>query len=139
MEDLFAEEESFDVSLYDISYRHDIRNLVVRTLLTYLELDGYLEAGTPFYSSYKFHPLRSSAEILSQFEGERREFLANLFRQAKPGKKWFTLELDQTFGVGVGSAAHADDCDADLVVQILSTNDRRCGDERSSAGRDCFD
>jgi ATP-dependent DNA helicase RecQ len=98
VEELFAEEESFDVSLYDLSYRHDIRNLVVRTLLTYLELDGFLEGGTPFYSSYKFHPLRSSAEILAQFEGERREFLANLFRQAKPGKKWFTLELDQSFG-----------------------------------------
>ena len=44
-------------SLYDLSSTHDIRMLVVRTLLTYLELAGYLEGGTPFYSTYQFKPL----------------------------------------------------------------------------------
>ena len=51
-----------------------MRPLVVGTLLTYLELDGYLEAGTPFYGRYEFKPLASSAEILRRFEGERRSF-----------------------------------------------------------------
>lgn len=86
--------EDFDVSLYELSNAHDIRTLVVRTLLTYLELDGYLEGGTPFYSSYQFHPLCSSEQILGQFEGERREFLAGLFRQATKAKKWFRIDLD---------------------------------------------
>jgi ATP-dependent DNA helicase RecQ len=88
----FAQEQHFDISLYSLSFQHDIRHLVLRTLLTYLELDGYLQGGTPFYSDYKFKPLKSSAEILSRFEGERRQFLANLFRHAVKSRVWLTLD-----------------------------------------------
>src|SRR6266568_1788759 len=47
----------FDVSLYDLSSRHDLRPLVLRTLLTYLELNGVLRQGTPFYAGYEIRPL----------------------------------------------------------------------------------
>lgn len=93
--DLFAARGDFDVSTYDLAARHDIRQLVVQTLLTYLELEGYLEAGTPFYSKYSFQPLKPSQEILSRFDGERREFLANLLRQAHKAKTWFYIDLEQ--------------------------------------------
>ena len=85
----------FDVSYYELSSQHDIRMLVVRTLLTYLELDGYLQGGTPFYSTYKFQPLKTSQEILGQFSGERREFLAGVFRQSKKAKTWFSIDVDR--------------------------------------------
>ncbi|MES9903537.1 MAG: RecQ family ATP-dependent DNA helicase [Sedimenticola sp.] len=93
---LFNQEDLFDVSLYALSATTDIRTLVLRTLLTYLELDGYLQGGTPFYADYSFKPLQSSSEILGRFEGERREFLAGLFHQAIKGRVWFKLDLDQT-------------------------------------------
>jgi ATP-dependent DNA helicase RecQ len=92
--ELFGGDTEFDISLYETSARHDIRPLVLRTLLTYLELDGLLEGGTPFYSLYKFKPLKPSGEILGQFEGERREFLEALFKQVKKGRTWFSLNLD---------------------------------------------
>lgn len=85
----------FDVSLYDLAGDHDIRPTVLSTLLTYLELDGYLEAGTPFFARYQFRPLHSSAEILSRFEGDRKQFLSQIFRQAVKAKVWFTLDVDQ--------------------------------------------
>lgn len=85
--------DAFDVSLYDLSFRHDIKQIVVRTLLTYLELDGYLEEGTPFYAEYQFKPLVPSAEILAQFEGERKDFLRRLFCQATKAKIWFSLDI----------------------------------------------
>jgi len=94
--DIFSLESEFDVSYYELSRKHDIRILVVRTLLTYLELQGYLEGGTPFYSQYQFKPLMPSAEMLDKFAGERREFLANVFRSAKKAKTWFSLDLDAT-------------------------------------------
>jgi ATP-dependent DNA helicase RecQ len=87
--------DRFDVSLYDLAASFDIRQLVVRTLLTYLELEGFLEAGTPWYSSYRFKPLRSSAEILANFNERRRRFLTALFKQAEKAKTWFTIDLDQ--------------------------------------------
>ncbi len=96
IDELFAQEKHFDVSLYTLSARHDIRPLVLRTLLTYLELAGYLEGGTPFYADYKFKPLHSSAEILSRFQGERRDFLAGLFRRAVKGRIWFSIDPAET-------------------------------------------
>jgi ATP-dependent DNA helicase RecQ len=100
-----------ELSLYDLSNRHDIRQLVLRTLLTYLELDGYLLEGTPFYSQYRFKPLASSAEILARFEGERREFLRKLLAQAQKAQIWFNIDLVQ--------AAQATGSPRDRVVRAL--------------------
>jgi ATP-dependent DNA helicase RecQ len=89
-----TENGALELSLYDLSTRHDIRLLVVRTLLTYLELEGYVAAGTPIYAEYEFRPLLSSEEILGRFTGERREFLRGIFRQAKKAKIWFHIDLE---------------------------------------------
>ncbi len=83
-----------ELSLYDLSGRHDIRPLVVRTLLTYLELAGYLEAGTPIYAEYELRPLVPFEEILSRFQGERRDFLRGVFEQARKAKIWSHLDLE---------------------------------------------
>ncbi len=95
LRDLFGRGEEFDVSLYDLAAEHDTRALVLNTLLTYLELDGYLEAGTPFYARYQFQPLCSSAEILARFTGEKRQFLSQVFRQATKARTWFTIDLEK--------------------------------------------
>ncbi len=94
IEALFSLGEAFDVSLHALASTHDIRPLVLRTLLTYLELDGYLKGGTPFYADYQFKPLASSQAILSRIEGERRAFLAGLFRQARKARTWFSIDLE---------------------------------------------
>jgi hypothetical protein len=47
-----------ELAPHDLASRHDIRLLVIRTLLTYLELAGYLEAGTPIYAEYELRPDR---------------------------------------------------------------------------------
>ncbi len=90
--------DQFDVSTYELSNLHDIRLLVVRTLLTYLELTGYLEGGTPFYSTYQFKPLQSSTEILARFQGERRDFLAKVFQQTAKARTWFKIDVDAAAG-----------------------------------------
>ncbi|MEA2695509.1 MAG: ATP-dependent helicase RecQ [Acidobacteriota bacterium] len=88
------ETDDMELSFFDLAGRHDIRLLVVRTLLTYLELEGYLAAGTPIYGEYEFRPLLSLEEILGRFEGERREFLRGIFRQARKAKVWFHIDLE---------------------------------------------
>ena len=95
IEALFSLGESFDVNLHALADTHDIRPLVLRTLLTYLELGGYLKGGTPFYANYQFKPLVGSQDILSRFEGERRRFLAGLFRQASKARTWFSIDLER--------------------------------------------
>lgn len=83
----------FDISTYELSARHDIRQLVVSTAFTYLELDGLIEATTPFYTTYQWKFLRTAEEILGRFEGERRTFLDRLFALAKVGRTWNTVVL----------------------------------------------
>jgi ATP-dependent DNA helicase RecQ len=85
--------EQFDVSTYDLSGAHDIRPLVVETVMTYLELDGILETTGPFYSEYKFQPTKPSAEILAKFDERRVRFLKQIFAHAEKGKTWFKLNV----------------------------------------------
>lgn len=93
--EILRQEEQFDVSFYDLSHRFDVRDLVVRTLFTYLELEGVVQSTGPFYSQFKFQPLRGSAEILGRFDAQRADFLRSVFRSAQKGKTWFTLDAEE--------------------------------------------
>lgn len=97
--ELMGQPDEFDLSVYDLGARHDIRNLVLSTLLTYLELDGILESMGPHYNEYKFQPQRSSAEMLAGYDAERTAFLKKLFAQAQKGRTWFSIDLERAAAV----------------------------------------
>ena len=63
--ELLAAGPAFDISVTELSVRHDVRQLVLRTLLTYLELLGILRQGTPFYAGYEAKPLVPFADMLA--------------------------------------------------------------------------
>ena len=111
VKEVFSFSGQFDLSLYELSRLHDIRQLVVRTLLVQMELNGFLQELTPFYSRYQFQPIATSSEILSRFEGERRQFLMAVFKQAHKAKTWFHIDLNK--------AAEAIDCPRDRIVRAL--------------------
>ncbi len=83
----------FDISAYELSARHDIRQLVIGTALTYLELDGVIAATAPFYTTYQWKFLRPTEDILARFDAERRAFLEKLFAFAKVGRVWHSVVL----------------------------------------------
>jgi ATP-dependent DNA helicase RecQ len=91
---LLDERDEFDISVYDLAQRHDVRDLVVRTLLTYLELEGVLQSTGSFYTEFKFQPQRPSTEILTKFDPARADFLRRVFAAAKKGRTWFTLDAE---------------------------------------------
>lgn len=93
--ELLALPDEFDLSTYQWSYRYDIRPLVLGTLFTYLELRGILETTAPFYSEYRFQPLRSSKSILARFDERRAKFVRQLFRRAEKRKTWFFLDVTE--------------------------------------------
>jgi len=92
--DVLGRGDVFDVSVYDLSNAHDIRPLVIKTLLTYLELQGVIESTGPFYSNYKFQPKRTSEDIFARVGEERSGLLRRVFRHAQKATKWFTLDVD---------------------------------------------
>ncbi len=87
--ELMAAGPSFDVALTELSSRHDIRPLVLRTALTYLELAGVIAQGTPFYAGYEARPLVPLETIAGAFQGERASFIERLFGAAKRGRIWY--------------------------------------------------
>jgi ATP-dependent DNA helicase RecQ len=94
IDDVLARGPSFDLDLTDLANRHDVRLLVLRTALTYLELLGVLRQGTPFYAGYRLRPLRPIPAISGQFAGERGQFIRDIFAHAKSGRVWYSLNPD---------------------------------------------
>jgi ATP-dependent DNA helicase RecQ len=92
--ELLAAGIEFDVSVADLATRFDVRQVVVRTLLTYLELLGVLRQGTPFYAAYELRPVIDLEVIFDQFSGGPRRFLQAMFRAARKGRIWYRLEPD---------------------------------------------
>jgi ATP-dependent DNA helicase RecQ len=85
--------EQFALSEYDLSARHDVRPLVLKTILTYVELDGYLEQGTPFYAGYAVRPTSSSFEdVFAGFDATRADFLRRVLASGKEGRTWTTID-----------------------------------------------
>jgi len=89
---LLAGSSSFEVNPTSLANRHDLRQLVLRTALTYLELQGVLRQGTPSYASYQARPLKPILQIANSFQGERAQFIADIFARAKEGRVWYTLD-----------------------------------------------
>ncbi|MBL4847432.1 MAG: RecQ family ATP-dependent DNA helicase [Planctomycetes bacterium] len=92
LREFLGQEERFSISRYHLARAHDLRPLVLATLLTYLELGGVLRSTGPFYSGYKFQFLRSEPEVCARFGSERARFLERVFQASKRGRTWLTLE-----------------------------------------------
>ncbi len=87
--------EGFAISEYELSARFDVRPLVLKTVLTYLELDGLVRQGTPFYAGYKLRPLGIElATIPDRFDADRGAFLRRLFEAGNTGRTWTTFAPD---------------------------------------------
>ncbi len=85
--------ETFFISYFSLAKQCDIRDLVVRTLMTYLELDGFLESIGPRYDTYQFKPKLTSQELLSRLDPERRSFAASVLAMSVKKKYWFDIDI----------------------------------------------
>jgi ATP-dependent DNA helicase RecQ len=99
VDELLGAGADFHLSVGELSTRHDIRPLVLRTALTYLELLGVLRQGSPFYAAYELRPNGDAADIAARFEGERARFVSALFAAAKKGRIWYTFDPAHLAGV----------------------------------------
>ncbi|MEO8268094.1 MAG: RecQ family ATP-dependent DNA helicase [Aureliella sp.] len=111
VEFLVGQPERFFISYYSLAYEADMRDSVVRTFMTYLELQEVLEATSPRYETYKFKPKVASAVILKHFEGERRQFASSVLALSLKKKIWFEISLPH--------AADRLKCDRSRIVKML--------------------
>src|SRR5215216_524613 len=86
----------FDVAEYDLAARHDVRPLVLKTVLTYLELDGFLRQGTPFYAGYSLRLTSGSLDdVFAAFDPARADFLRRLIAGGKTGRIWTSIDPER--------------------------------------------
>lgn len=85
--------EIFYLSFYSLSSQFDTKDIVIRTLLTYLELGHYVDGIGPRYDCYEFKPQVSSAEILKHFDGERRTFVRDVLALSVKKKLWIEVPV----------------------------------------------
>jgi ATP-dependent DNA helicase RecQ len=91
-----ANDDSIALALTSFGNAHDVRPLVVRTLLTYLELDGYLAAMTPVYDRFRYRLIASEEEILARLpQDEPRQLMKGLLAASKKARIWFTVEAEK--------------------------------------------
>ena len=111
IQSIAAQPDQFFISTIKFGNDCDIRQIVVKTLLTYLELDGYLQSTSPRYTSYSFKPNITGEQLLSYFEGERQQFVKRLLACSRKRKTWFGLDVDE--------AIKTLRCDRSRIVKAL--------------------
>ena len=89
----------FDVSPYDLSTVCDIRPAVISTVMTYLEIDGIIEATGTFYSTYRAKLLNTTEKILAGRSAAERKFIQRILEAGEMKRWWLyfypTLLADQ--------------------------------------------
>lgn len=108
---LVGQPQEFFVSYYALANESDVRDAVIRSLMTYLELKGSLASTASRYDTYRFKAHVSSSQILSHFKGERREFAASVLALTVKKRIWFQINLAQ--------AASRLKCERSRIVAML--------------------
>ena len=86
--------ERFAVKDNDLSLACDLRLLVLKTALTYLELDGIIKQGTPFYAGYEVAPHADWNSVYEAFSPKAADFLRKIVRASKQGTTWLHIDPD---------------------------------------------
>ncbi len=94
VDELLDAGDAIDVTARELSNGHDIRPLVVSTLLTHLELFGVIAFDGYYYSDIRFEAHKTGAEILASYSEKQATFLRKLFTCGKKARKWITLDMD---------------------------------------------
>lgn len=82
----------FDVSPYELSTICDIRPGVVATVMTYLELDGIIEATGTFYATYRAKLLNKQEKILAGYSASERKFLQQILAAGEMKRWWLYFQ-----------------------------------------------
>ena len=87
------EDRTWEVRLIGLSYELDIRVLPLKTLLVYLDMEGILKPRYTRFDDYAFQYRVPPADIVDNFEGERRTFVQELLKGCHTKKKWTYVDL----------------------------------------------
>ncbi|MEZ8143886.1 ATP-dependent DNA helicase RecQ [Enterovibrio sp. FF113] len=85
---------SWEVMLNRLSRDSNIRQLPLKTLLVYLELEGVIEPQYSYFADYRFKTLLSVEQIIGHFDGERKQFVEAVFAASPKSRTWHTVDFE---------------------------------------------
>ncbi len=87
--------EAFDVSIYELASTCDIRQTVIETIFTYLEMDGVLEVGGKSFDTYRVKLMRPLKALLAGRKPKERKHLEHLFSPLDAEWKWLSVKIPE--------------------------------------------
>lgn len=100
-----------DIAVHSLSRAHDIRGLVVNTLLTHLELAGVIRSEGHYYGEIRY-ACADKAAALAAYPEQQASFLRDLFSAGRKATKWSTLDIE----VAMEKTGHK----RDVIMRALS-------------------
>ena len=88
---------NWELQLVSLSNASNVRQLPLKTLLVQLELLGVVRPMYAYFAEFKYKFIKSKAQILSRFEGERRSFVEAIFNYTNMKKVWGEPDFDALF------------------------------------------
>ena len=89
--------ERWELQGLSLSNASNIRQLPMRTLLVQLELQGVIKPLFSYFADFKYKFTTTKEEVLNSFEGERKDFLATIFKYSGFKKVWGEPDFDALF------------------------------------------
>lgn len=86
----------FEVPVYTLSRKADIRLLPLKTLLVYLEMANIITPKYTYFKNYVFKYLILAENIIEKFKGERAQFVKIIQNNSKTAKIWTQIDIDNT-------------------------------------------
>ena len=71
-----------------------IRQLPLKTLLVYLEMQDIIRPQYSYYADYRFKLLCSEAELMAPFDARRQAFIRQLLDTASKGRLWYSVDFE---------------------------------------------
>jgi ATP-dependent DNA helicase RecQ len=87
-------EPVWETKLPFLSSELNIRILPLKTLLVYLEMQGIIRSKYTYFEEYVFKYLEKASGIIDKFEGERRDFVKEIFNNCLTKKVWTYVDLE---------------------------------------------
>ncbi|MGC9459579.1 RecQ family ATP-dependent DNA helicase [Vibrio genomosp. F10] len=99
VDEIYKNAPQWETQLTRFSRDSNIRQLPLKTLLVYLELEGVLAPKYSYFSDYRFKFIATKDKILQRFEGERRQFVETIFACSPKARTWCQIDFDALWQV----------------------------------------
>ncbi len=94
VDQIYSSEESWEVILNQLSRDSNIRQLPLKTLLVYLELNNVIQSQYSYFADYRFKLVWEQNKIIAQFQGERRSFVEAIFQCSPKARLWQSVDFE---------------------------------------------